>query len=177
MWLCYKWISFSFNWWLFAQNGKCLKIIFFFSKLFLKKKKLEKKYFFLNGPALTPPPPPPLPFTFGGMIIKKEIITMQIRGQEGEGGGILYQGGPFRQYCRHRQPLHLHRPPLHMYIYIKLCENTKNYQYDFPGSNNVVYGACEQESEEKNFRFWFLSMQNLIFWLRSYVYRWVDFRT
>ena len=32
----------------------------------------------------------------------------------------------------------------------KLCENTKNYKFAFPGSNKVVYGACEQESEEKN---------------------------
>ena len=42
------------------------------------------------------------------------------------------------------------------YIYMyKLCENTKNYKYAYPGSNKVVYGACEQESEEKiqNFDF------------------------
>ena len=32
----------------------------------------------------------------------------------------------------------------------KLCENTKNYKYAHPGPNKVVYGACEQESEEKN---------------------------
>ena len=31
----------------------------------------------------------------------------------------------------------------------KLCEDTKNYKYAYPGSNKVVYGACEQESEEK----------------------------
>ena len=28
-------------------------------------------------------------------------------------------------------------------IYTKLCENTMNYKYTFPGSNKVVYGACE----------------------------------
>ena len=40
-------------------------------------------------------------------------------------------------------------------IHIKLCKNTKNYKYAYPGSNKVVYGACEQESEEKiqNFDF------------------------
>ena len=38
-------------------------------------------------------------------------------------------------------------------IYIKLCENTKNYKSAYPGSDKVVYGACEQESEEKNFKF------------------------
>ena len=32
---------------------------------------------------------------------------------------------------------------------IKLCENTKSYKSAYPGSNKVVYGACEQESEEK----------------------------
>ena len=32
----------------------------------------------------------------------------------------------------------------------KLCENTKNYKYAYPGSNKVVNGAFEQESEEKN---------------------------
>ena len=31
----------------------------------------------------------------------------------------------------------------------KLCENTKYYKYAYTGSNKVVYGACEQESEEK----------------------------
>ena len=31
----------------------------------------------------------------------------------------------------------------------KLRENTKNYKYAYPESNKVVYGACEQESEEK----------------------------
>ena len=35
------------------------------------------------------------------------------------------------------------------YMYIKLCENTKNCKYAYPGSNKVVYGDCEQESEEK----------------------------
>ena len=35
-------------------------------------------------------------------------------------------------------------------LYIKLCENTKNYKYAYPGANKFVYGACEQESEEKN---------------------------
>ena len=35
----------------------------------------------------------------------------------------------------------------------KLCENTKNYRYAYPGSNKVVNGACEQESEEKNSTF------------------------
>ena len=34
-------------------------------------------------------------------------------------------------------------------MYNKLCENTKNSKYAYPGSNKVVYGACEQESEEK----------------------------
>ena len=42
----------------------------------------------------------------------------------------------------------------------KLCENTKNYKSAYPGSNKVVYGACEQVSEEKNLKFWFLNMQN-----------------
>ena len=32
-------------------------------------------------------------------------------------------------------------------IVSKLCENTKKYNYAYPGSNKVVYGACEQESE------------------------------
>ena len=32
-------------------------------------------------------------------------------------------------------------------VYSKLCENTKNYKYAYPGSNKVVYGACEQDSE------------------------------
>ena len=41
---------------------------------------------------------------------------------------------------------------------IKLCENTKNYKFACPGANKVVYGACEQESEEKNSKFWFLNM-------------------
>ena len=31
----------------------------------------------------------------------------------------------------------------------KLCENTKIYKYAHPGSNKVVYGACEQESEQE----------------------------
>ena len=36
-----------------------------------------------------------------------------------------------------------------------MCENTKKYKYAYPGSNKVVCGACEQESEEKiqNFDF------------------------
>ena len=42
-------------------------------------------------------------------------------------------------------------------LIIKLCENTKNYKYAYPRSNKVVYGACEQESEEKN--------QNLDIWI------------
>jgi hypothetical protein len=29
------------------------------------------------------------------------------------------------------------------YVYYKLCENTKNYKSAYPGSNKVVYGACE----------------------------------
>ena len=33
----------------------------------------------------------------------------------------------------------------------------KKYKYAFPGTNKVVYGACEQESEVKN--------QNLDFWI------------
>ena len=28
-----------------------------------------------------------------------------------------------------------------------MCE--QNYKYAYPGSNKVVYGVCEQESEEK----------------------------
>ena len=36
-----------------------------------------------------------------------------------------------------------------------LCENTKKYEYAYPGSNKVVYGAWEQESEEKNEKFYF----------------------
>ena len=44
--------------------------------------------------------------------------------------------------------------------HVKLCENTKNYKFACPGANKVVYGACEQESEEKNSKFWFLNMQN-----------------
>ena len=36
---------------------------------------------------------------------------------------------------------------------IKLCENTKNYKSAYPGSNKVVHGAYEQESEEKNSKF------------------------
>ena len=28
-------------------------------------------------------------------------------------------------------------------------KQTKNYNYAYPGSNKVVYRACEQESEEK----------------------------
>ena len=39
----------------------------------------------------------------------------------------------------------------------KLCENIgifiKNYKSTNPGSNKVVYGPCEQESEEKNSKF------------------------
>ena len=39
----------------------------------------------------------------------------------------------------------------------KLCENIgifiKNYKSTNPGSNKVVYGPCEQESEEKNSTF------------------------
>ena len=35
-------------------------------------------------------------------------------------------------------------------VYSKLCENTNNYKSAYPGSNKVVYWACEQESEEKN---------------------------
>ena len=48
-------------------------------------------------------------------------------------------------------------------MYTKLCENTKNYKSAYPGSNKVVYGACEQESEEKNSKFWFLN--SLDFWI------------
>ena len=40
---------------------------------------------------------------------------------------------------------------------MKLCENTKNYKSAYPGSNKIVYMACEQESEEK--------IQNLDFWM------------
>ena len=44
-----------------------------------------------------------------------------------------------------------------LYTYIKLCENIgifiKNYKSTNPGSNKVVYGICEQESEEKNSKF------------------------
>ena len=43
----------------------------------------------------------------------------------------------------------------HSWLHSKLYENTKNYKSAYPGSNKVVYGACEQESEEK--------IQNLIF--------------
>ena len=45
-------------------------------------------------------------------------------------------------------------------IHIKLCENTKNFKSAYPGSNKVVYGACEQDSEEKKENFWFFNMQN-----------------
>ena len=49
----------------------------------------------------------------------------------------------------------------------KLCENIgiliKNYKSTNPGSNKVVYGPCEQESEEKNSKFWFFNMQNRTF--------------
>ena len=38
--------------------------------------------------------------------------------------------------------------------------NTKNYKSAYPGSYKVVNGACEQESEEKNSKFWFLNVQN-----------------
>ena len=41
-------------------------------------------------------------------------------------------------------------------MWTKLCD----YKSVYPGSNKVVYGACEQESEEKNFKFWFFNMQN-----------------
>jgi hypothetical protein len=40
-----------------------------------------------------------------------------------------------------------------MSLHSKLCENTKNYKFACPGANKVVYGACEQESEEKNSKF------------------------
>ena len=39
----------------------------------------------------------------------------------------------------------------------------KNYKSANPGSIKVVYGPCEQESEEKNSKFWFLNMQNKTF--------------
>ena len=42
----------------------------------------------------------------------------------------------------------------------KLCENAKNYKSAYPGSNKVVYGACEQESKENNSKFRFLNVQN-----------------
>jgi len=49
-------------------------------------------------------------------------------------------------------------------MYNKLCENIgifiKNYKSTNPGPNKAVYGPCEQESEEKNFKFWLLNMQN-----------------
>ena len=38
-------------------------------------------------------------------------------------------------------------------MYTKLCKNTKNYKYAYPGSNKVVYWAREQESEEKKLDF------------------------
>ena len=44
----------------------------------------------------------------------------------------------------------------------KLCENIgifiKNYKSTNPGSNKVVYGPCQIESEEKNSKFWFFNM-------------------
>ena len=52
-------------------------------------------------------------------------------------------------------------------MYSKLCENIgifiKNYKSIFPGSNKVVYGPFEQESEEKNSKFRFFNMQNRTF--------------
>ena len=46
-------------------------------------------------------------------------------------------------------------------MYVQLFENTNNYKHAYSGSNKVVYGACEQESEENNSKFRFLiSMQN-----------------
>ena len=42
-------------------------------------------------------------------------------------------------------------------MYTKLCENirkfVKNHKSTNPGSNKVVDGPCEQESEEKNAKF------------------------
>ena len=40
----------------------------------------------------------------------------------------------------------------------------KNYKSAYPGSNKVVYGACEQESEEEknqNFDFWMCKIRLL----------------
>ena len=49
----------------------------------------------------------------------------------------------------------------------KLCENIgifiKNYKSTIPGSNKVVYGLFDQESEEKNSKFRFFNMQNRTF--------------
>ena len=50
-------------------------------------------------------------------------------------------------------------------LYIKLCENIGIFikKSTNPGSNKVVYGPCEQESEEKNSKFRFFNMQNRTF--------------
>ena len=78
---------------------------------------------------------------------------------------------------------------------IKLCENTKSYKSAYPGSNKVVYGACEQESEEKYPTFWFFEYAKLdlckkkllvqkkyfffimLLCISKDAYCWVDFRT
>ena len=35
-------------------------------------------------------------------------------------------------------------------MYTKLCENTKNYKFAYPGSNKVVFGTWEQEPYMKS---------------------------
>ena len=47
----------------------------------------------------------------------------------------------------------------------KSCVNIfiKNHKSTNPGANKVVYGPCEQESEEKNAKFGFFNMQNRTF--------------
>ena len=71
------------------------------------------------------------------------------------------------------------------WVFIKLCENTKKYKHAYPGSNKFVYGACEQESEEKiqHFDFWKCKkLANAIFFIimllciSKEAARWVDFR-
>ena len=54
---------------------------------------------------------------------------------------------PKQTYLRYYSPFQNYLPLC--IVCRNLCENTKNYKYAYPGSNKVVYGACEQESEEE----------------------------
>ena len=44
----------------------------------------------------------------------------------------------------------------------KLCENTKNYKFAYPGSNKVVYrmGPVNKNPKKKNLNFGFLNMKH-----------------